>query len=473
MSPRRAEVVRPNPIRTPGFHPASGGARVTMNHDRGPEMSRSRWILLTLCLAVVTPAAAQERAQAFRGARILPITSDPIENGVLVVQGGRIVAVGPAARVTIPSDAEIHDVAGKVIMPGLVDTHSHIGGGDGGDRSASMHGDVRIIDALDARHDGIQKAQAGGITTANIMPGSGLLMSGQTAYVKLRDGRTIYDLLFCSDVLTEICGGLKMANGTNPRGEPPRPGTRAQAAAQVRAKFVKAQEYRSRIAAANGDETKLPPRDLELETLVEVLEGKRVVHHHTHRYDDILTVLRLQREFGFRLVLQHVSEAWKVADEIARAGVPASVIVLDAPGGKLEAIDVRNENGAALERAGALVGFHTDDGVTDSRFFLRSAALAVRAGMSRDAALYAMTMAGARMMDLEDRIGSLEVGKDADFIVLSGDPLSVRTRVEQTWVEGVKVFDLADPVDRAYAVGGHKVSRPTISFHHHDMEGHE
>ena len=129
-----------------------------------------------------------------------------------------------------------------------------------------------------------------------------------------------------------------------------------------------------------------------------------------------------------------------MANEIAAAGVPASIIVLDAPGGKLEAMDISNANGAALEKAGALVGFHTDDGITDSRFFLRSAAIAVRYGMSREAALYAMTMAGARMLDLEDRIGSLERGKDADFIVLSGDPLSTYTRVLQTWDEG-QVFD--------------------------------
>jgi imidazolonepropionase-like amidohydrolase len=129
-------------------------------------------------------------------------------------------------------------------------------------------------------------------------------------------------------------------------------------------------------------------------------------------------------------------------------------------------------NGAALERAGALVGFHSDDGVTDSRFFLRSAGLAVRDGMSRDAALYGMTMAGARMLDLEDRVGSLDAGKDADFIVLSGDPLSVYSRVEQTWVEGTKVFDLSDPRDRAFAVGGFKTA-PIISTNHHEgQEGH-
>lgn len=219
----------------------------------------------------------------------------------------------------------------------------------------------------------------------------------------------------------------------------------------------------------------MPARDLEMEALVEVLDGKRVVHFHTHRHDDILTALRLQQEFGFRMVLQHVSEAWKVVDEIAASGVPASIIILDSPGGKLETMDVSNANGAALEEAGVLVGFHTDDGITDSRFFLRSAAIAVRYGMSREAALYAMTMAGARMLELEDRIGSLEPGKDADFIVLSGDPLSVYTRVEQTWVEGQKVFDLDDPRDRRFAVGGYDAARivtTTTANHHEGMEGH-
>ena len=191
-----------------------------------------------------------------------------------------------------------------------------------------------------------------------------------------------------------------------------------------------------------------------MEALNEVLDGKVTVHFHTHRHDDILTVLRLQKEFGFKLVLQHVSEAWKVADEIAKAKVPASIILLDAPGGKLETVDIDLINGAALEKAGVLTGFHTDDSITDSRWFLRSAGLAVRAGMSRDKALYGMTMAGAEMLGLKDRIGSLETGKDADFIVLSGDPLSVYTHILETWVEGKKVFDRSDPRDLLIATGG-------------------
>jgi len=200
-----------------------------------------------------------------------------------------------------------------------------------------------------------------------------------------------------------------------------------------------------------------------------VLEGKRTVHFHTHRHDDIVTVLRLAREFGFTPVLQHVSEGWKVADEIARSGAPCSIIMIDSPGGKLETLDLSYTTGAVLEKAGVLTAFHTDDYITDSRLFIRSAGIAVRAGMSRDKALYAMTMAGARMLGLDSRIGTLEGGKDADFIVLSGDPLSVYTHVEQTWVEGRKVFDRSNAEDRKVATGGYGALRDEAM----DLDGEE
>lgn len=413
-------------------------------------------VIVLLCTTLVV---AQEKPYAFRGATIIPIEGEPITNGVLLVQYGKILAVGTAGEVAIPTDAVVHDVSGKVIMPGMVDTHSHLGGGSGGDGSAPLQPDVRILDAIDVRSDDFKKALAGGITTLNVMPGSGHLLSGQTAHLKLRPANTINDMLFCKDPLNDICGGMKMANGTNSIRQAPFPGTRAKSAALVRQMYVKAQEYRAKIQAAKGDPAKMPKRELDMEALVQVLDGKRIVHHHTHRHDDILTVLRLAKEFGFRVVLQHVSEAWKVAKEIAEAGAPASIIVLDSPGGKLEAVDIRWENGVALEKAGALVAFHTDDGITDSRLFLRSAAFGVRAGMSRKTALEAMTINGAKMLDLQDRIGSLKPGKDADFIILSGDPLSVYTHVEQTWVEGRKMFDRSNPDDKKYAVGGYNVFR--------------
>lgn len=407
-------------------------------------------LLATLTLS----APAQEKPVAFTGAQIIPVTGAPIENGLLLVQHGKILAVGEAATIRLSGEVELIDVTGKVIMPGLVDSHSHIGGGSGADGSGPIQPETRVLDSFDVRSSRLQKARAGGITTVNVMPGSGHLISGQTLYLKLRAARTLDDLLIPLPDGTPA-GGLKMANGTNslkPTG--PFPGTRAKSAALVREQYIKAQEYLAKLGRAAGDPEKLPARNLGLEMLGEVLQGKRIAQHHTHRHDDILTVLRLALEFNYRVALHHVSDAWKVADEIAAAGVPCSIIVIDSPGGKLEARDADFRTGAVLEKAGVVVGFHTDDGVTDSRYFLRSAALAVRAGMTRDGALRGLTLANARILGLEERTGSLEAGKDADFIILSGDPLSVYTQVEQTWVEGRKVFDLADPQDRLYALGG-------------------
>jgi len=421
------------------------------------------FILASLLIAVTVPTYGNDVPTVFTGATMYPVSEDPIEDAVLVVEGGVIQAVGSRDQIRIPDDAEVIDVTGKVIIPGLVDTHSHIGRGDGGDRSAPTHPDVRILDAIDARHESFMRARAGGITTVNIMPGSGHLMSGQTVYLKTRRARTIYDMLLCDDVNTDICGGLKMANGTNSIGQPPFPETRAKSAAIVRQLFFNAQEFNNN--QDNGNNKNGTSRNLDMETLVEVLEGKRIVHHHTHRHDDIMTVIRLANEFGFRVVLHHVSDGWKVAEEIAAADIPASIILVDSPGGKLEAVNLIYENGRDLEKAGVDVAFHTDDPITDSRLFLRQAAIGVRTGMSKEKALEGLTLAGARMLGMEDRIGSLETGKDADFVILSGNPFSVYTHIEQTWIDGNKVYDRADPDDYKYAVGGYGVY--PSAFHHH------
>jgi imidazolonepropionase-like amidohydrolase len=427
----------------------------------------SRWTALFLFFAVhwfftlhrgATRAASAEAATAFSGAKIFPIAGDPIPAGVLIIEGGKISSVGPEATTQVPPGARRVDVSGKVILPGLICTHSHVGGIGGADGSGPIQPDIRIFDSLDVRNPGFRRAVAGGLTTLNIMPGSGHLLGGRTVYVKLRGGSTIEDL-FIRDADGKPLGGVKMANGTNSRRAPPFPGTRAKSAALVRSAFLKAKEYRDKVVSAAGDPEKLPPRDLGLETIADVLERKLVVHHHTHRHDDIVTVLRLAREFNFRVVLHHVSEGWKVAREIAEAGVPCSVILVDSPGGKLEAIDFDYRTGAILEKAGVPTAFHTDDWITDSRLFLRMPALAVRAGMTRDGALKAVTLTGAALLDLEQRTGSLEPGKDADFVILDGDPLSVYTHVLETWVEGKKVFDRSDPADHLHAVGGPGASR--------------
>ena len=398
---------------------------------------------------------------------MLPVDRPRIENGTIVVQGGKIVSVGAGPNVAIPGDAKIIDAKGKWIMPGLICTHSHIGGAGAADGSSPIQPGVRVMDSINVRDSGFRRALAGGLTTLNIMPGSGHLISGQTVYCKLRYYETsprIVDEILIRDKNGLPVGGLKMANGTNSQGDSPFPGTRGKSAYLVREQYIKAREYQAKVVAAKGDATKLPPRDLNMESLVEAMQGKRIVHHHTHRHDDIMTVIRLSQEFGFQVVLHHVSEGWKVAKEIAEAKLPCSIIVLDSPGGKLEARDMTFSNGKVLDEAGVKVAFHTDDWITDSRLFMRSAALAVRAGMNRDKAIAGLTLAGAEMLGLGDRIGSLTVGKDADFAILNGDPLSVYSRVQETWVEGKKAFDLSKTEDQLYAEGGMKAGSDIDPF---------
>jgi imidazolonepropionase-like amidohydrolase len=416
-----------------------------------------RTLYLLLCAGV---AAAQP--VAFVNAKLYTITSGVISPGILVIENGRIVAAGPVGSVTVPSGANRIDATGRVIMPGVVDTHSHIGisqvgTGDVNEMSDPTQSGLRAIDAILPTAETIRRAVAGGVTTANIMPGSGDIMGGQTAYVKLR-GNTMQEMLLCR---SGICGGMKMANGENPKNYGRRgqePFTRMAIAALQRKIFVRAQAYRQKWEDfRSGKETNQPDRDIDLEPVVEILEGKRIVHFHTHRADDIMTILRLADEFKFRVVLHHVTEGYKVANEIAKRNVPVSMIVIDSPGGKHEAADYNPRNGAIMEKAGIKLAIHSDDYIVDSRFLIREAALAVRHGMTAEGALRALTINPAQMLDLGDRIGSLEPGKDADFLVLSGDPLSARTKVLETWIDGRKVFDRSRPLDLRYQTGGYAV----------------
>ena len=414
-------------------------------------------------------AARDQGVLVLRGAQILPITSPAIAQGELVIRGGKIVAIGAMGNVQIPSGAKIEDVTGKIIMPGIVDSHSHIGiddnplvadSQDANESSGPIQPGLRALDAIDPMDPNIRMATAGGITTANIMPGSGNVMGGQTAYVKLR-GATIEQMLIPGTV-----GGMKMANGTNPKGYGLRgaaPMTRMEEAALARGIYEKAQQYKAKWdaykkAAAAGDKTaKEPDRDLGLEAVVQVLDGRRIVHNHTHRADDVMTVLRLSDEFHYRVVVHHGTESCEVADELAKRHIGVSYTMIDSPGGKPETIHLSMGCPARLEKAGVKVAFNTDDPITNSRLLLRSAALAVRGGMSEDAALKGLTIYPAEMLDLQSRVGSLETGKDADFIVLTGPPLSVYTHVLETWIEGEKVFDRSNPADLRYATGGFAV----------------
>jgi imidazolonepropionase-like amidohydrolase len=426
-------------------------------------------VLASLLSLAPAQTAHDQTVLVLRGARILPITAPPIAQGVLVIQGGKIVAVGEAGKVSIPPGATIQDVAGKVIMPGIVDSHSHIGimgnpvaadSQDGNEGSGPVQPALRALDAINPADPNIRIATSGGITTANIMPGSGNVMGGQTAYVKLR-GATMEQMLIPGAI-----GGMKMANGTNPKGYGSRgqaPMTRMEEAALARGIYEKAQQYKAKwdaynkAVAAKDKTAKEPDHDLGLDAVVQVLDGKRIVHNHTHRADDVMTVLRLADEFHYRVVVHHGTESCLVADELAKRHIGVSYTMIDSPGGKPETINVSMTCPARLEKAGVKVAFNTDDPITNSRMLLRSAALAVRGGMTEDAALKGLTIYPAEMLDLQTRVGSLEVGKDADFLLLSGAPLSVYTHVQETWIEGEKVFDRTNPVDLRYATGGFQV----------------
>lgn len=433
-------------------------------------MMRMACPILGMCMIVLAASAAYagEGVVAIRGGKVMTVTEGTIEEGTVVITNGKITAVGHVDEVAIPEGAEVRDATGLVVIPGLVDSHSHLGvwarpdvpaNSDGNERSGPVQPLIRAIDAIFPADPGIRMATAGGITTVNIMPGSGNVIGGQTAYVKLR-GRTVEEMLID---LGDRAGGMKMANGENPkRGYGRRnesPSTRMKIAALQRETFVKAQEYvkkwqRYEEKKGEDPDARPPERDLSMEPLVDILEGKRTVHFHTHRADDVLTAMRLAEEFGFELVLQHVTEAYLVADEIARRGHAASLILVESPGGKHEAIHLRFENPGLCERAGVKVAIHTDDPITHSRLFLRSGALAVRGGMTREGALKALTIHGAEMLHLEDRVGSIEVGKDGDLVLLSGDPFSIYTRVLATYIEGDLVFDRSRPEDLRYATGG-------------------
>jgi imidazolonepropionase-like amidohydrolase len=445
-------------------------------------MVRARLLCLAVLLGLLgwssvtadSRAAPADRPVVYRGARLLTAAGAPVDNGVLVVHRGKIVAVGPANAVPVPAQAVVRDVTGKTIIPGLVDTHSHIGiyprpavpaHSDGNEMTGPVQSGLRAIDAIFPDDPGIRMARAGGVTTANIMPGSGNVIGGQTLYVKLR-GRTVEAMRLPS---ARVLGGLKMANGENPKGYGRRklaPATRMKVASLQREQFVKARDYQRqwaayrKAAAAGKKEAVRPDTDLALEPLVEVLERRRTVHFHTHRADDLMTALRIAEEFGFEIVLQHATEGYRIADELARRQVPVSLTLVDSPGGKLEVVGLLEENAAILDRAGVKVAINTDDFITESRFFLRTGAIAVRGGMSEDAALRALTLHGAQMLHLEDRVGSLEKGKDADFVVLSGPPFSIYTQVLETYIDGRRVFDRSRHKDWTYQAGGFALAEP-------------
>jgi imidazolonepropionase-like amidohydrolase len=382
---------------------------------------------------------------AITNGRLYTISQGVIEGGTLLVEDGKFAAVG--RDVALPEGAEILDAAGRHVYPGLVDAHTHHGvyaevtgpeGADGNEMTDPVTPQVRALDGLNWFDPGFDEAVANGVTTVQALPGSANVIGGQGVAVKTWGPRP-------ADRVLRQPSGLKMALGENPKrvygGKKKAPSTRLGNAAVMREAFTQARAYQ-RKQAGNGAGG--PERDLRWEVMADVLEGRLVARCHAHRADDILTALRISREFGFCLTIEHCTEGHRVVQELGEAGVMCTLGPLLTGKSKQELKDRQLETAAALEAAGVVFALITDHPVIPAYSLPLCAAYALGAGLSRERALRAITLDAARVAGLDKRLGSLEPGKDADCFIADGDVLDPRTRVLTTLVDGQIAWQLFD-----------------------------
>ncbi|MGB9357769.1 MAG: amidohydrolase [Acidimicrobiia bacterium] len=397
---------------------------------------------------------------AYTNATIWTAAGDPIERGTLLVAGGRVVAVGTDIDT---GGADVVDCTGKYLVPGFIDAHVHTGvwgegardDTDGNEMSEAITPYARTLDAIYPEDIGFEDARRGGVTTLGITHGSANPIGGQLTVVKARG-------LVADEMVIREPGGLKMALGENPKrvGEMKNrgPTTRMGSAYLARKAFVEAIEYRKdwehyeallavEDAKPEGERTPLraPSRDLSKEALLLVLDGEIPVRNHAHRMDDIRTAIRLSEEFGYRLVLDHATEGWRIPDEIASRGIPVAMGPFYTSASKRE---VNRRTPAAvgiLVEHGITVAVMTDSPVNTVDTLRDLVIVAIREGLPEDRALETVTINPATILEVDDRVGSLEVGKDADFLVFGGDPWDGRNKVEATYIEGDRVFEANGP----------------------------
>ena len=382
-----------------------------------------------------------------QNATILTVSHGTIERGSILIRDGKIAEVG--ASVKAPKDAQVIDAAGQFVMPGIIDCHSHIAvDGSVNEGSISVSSIVNIADVLNPDDVDIYRDLAGGVTVANVLHGSANAIGGQTIVIKLRWGQPASKLPFDGAV-----PGIKFALGENPkrsnfsRGTARYPTSRMGVEETIRGAFTEARDYKiswelynKRTAA--GEKNLIPPRrDLRLEPLVEVLEGKRYVHAHCYREDEILMLLRVAKEFGFKVrTFQHVLEGYKVADEIAASGAGASTFS-DWWAYKVEAYDAIPYNAALMTRRGVLVSVNSDD-AEEATHLNQEAAKSIKfGGLSHEEAIKLITLNPAIQLGIDKRVGSIDAGKDADLVIYNHDPLSDYAVVQKTFIDGRVYFD--------------------------------
>jgi imidazolonepropionase-like amidohydrolase len=396
---------------------------------------------------------------AITNGKVITITQGTLDPGTVLVEGGRIIALGK--KVVIPDDAEVYDATGKVVMPGLIDAHCHVGlfpdgigweYSDGNEMTDPITPHLRALDAVHPGDPAFQDLVAAGVTTVLTGPGSGNLIGGQWVCLKTAPKASVEEM-----VLLEPAG-MKMALGENPKrvyGEQKKtPSTRMGNAATLRAALVDTQnyldkwrryeadlaEYQANAEAGEKNQApKQPERDLKLETLGKVLRREMKARVHAHRADDMLTAIRIAEEFNLDLTLEHATEGYKIADILASKGIPVTAGPILFSRVKHELKEMTPKNPGLMAKAGVKVGIQTDE-MSAVKYLTINAALATREGMPEEEALKAITINGAEIIGVDDRVGSLEVGKDADIVVFSGHPFDYRTVAELVLIDGQLVY---------------------------------
>ena len=442
-----------------------------------------RWLsgCLVLCAIVgrvcrrpddlAPPLSAQGAATAvvaIRNGTIITATRGTIANGTVLVRDGKIAAVG--TNVSIPAGADVYDATGKFVSPGIIDAHSHIANDAINEGSVSVSSMTGMEDVLDPSDINIYRGLAGGTTAANILHGSANAIGGKTVVIKLRSGKTRASDLMIPGALP----GIKFALGENvtrKRGLAPTnpqrfPSTRQGVEYVIRDAFTRAKAYRKdwqdyEAKKKAGQDVLAPRRDLQLDALVEVLEGKRLVHAHSYRADEILMLIRLADEMGFKITtFQHVLEGYKVAKEIAAHNAGASTFS-DWWGYKMEAADAIPHNASLMTHKGVLVSINSDDAEQLRRLNME-AAKAIRYGdVSEEQAFAMVTINPAKQLKIDNRVGSIEVGKDADLVVWNHHPLSTAAIVERTYVDGIAYYDREKDLQRIADIQKEKGGRST------------
>jgi len=380
---------------------------------------------------------------AITGGYVVPIEGEPIQGGTVLMVDGKVKAVG--AKVKVPKGARTVDATGSWVLPGFVEAHAHMGvheeaegwaGQDTNEMTDPNGARMRALDAINPAEEGFRDALSGGVTTAVVKPGSGNPIGGQTVALKCW-GRIVDEM-----VIKQPCS-VKSALGENPKrvyGDQKKlPSTRQGVAAVLRDAFTKAQDYRDRRDKARSKSEPFD-RDNTMEVLVRVLDGELPWSQHSHRADDISTAIRLSEEFGYRLVVNHGTEGHLIADVLAAKNIPVVIGPLFTTRSKVELRHRSLRNPGLLAKAGVQIAITTDHPVVPIHFLVHQATLAVKDGLDRTEALRALTINPARIMGLDDRVGSLEAGKDADVVIWSGDPLDVMSRAMRVFIDGREVY---------------------------------